>query len=841
MKLFLAILIFTFQIFSQTAGLKGRITSNNSPVPSVNIFLLNTSIGSISDSRGNYVLKNLPLGIYEVRFSSIGYETQIVELNFQQNRTIELNINLKETAFELEEIDVLGFTTRKQKDPQVSIIEVNPRNAKVLPGASEDVLRTLQALPGVLAPNDFSSQLIIRGSTPDQNLIIMDDVEIYNPYRLYGVVSMFNPDVVNNINLITGGFPSKYGDRLSAVLDITNREGTIDNSFIGSLNTSIVNANVVLEGKNPFNIKGSWIFNSRRTYYDLIVEPFVKSAGLVEDDVSFPNFYDLQGKLMFGPFNGHKFIINGILSRDGVNVVSGSERTTPDSVSVNNLTKNDVASFAWHFTPTKKTFNKLTASWYRNGGAADFDSKILDPTLNRDDFENTIPDTLSNYLLGFSSNAEFSFVKFSVDNNLLHLWGDNEFEAGIGFDLVRTLIDFKFQLDPELQAIFSANPNFRNSLSDIRDVNDQYKYRAFVQNNFKIAENFYFQPGLRFDFFDILKKYYLSPRISLSYGINKLTTLRFVWGDFYQSPGYEKLRDQNVLFDLNRNFTNNLEAEKSTHYVFGIERWITNEWNFRVEGYYKDFNNLIIPVVNQGSVFYTEQIPGRDKSKTNGWTRPVVVKGDSLTQIPFNGAEGEAYGIELLLAKQNRTVNTKFDGWISYSFAFADRIQREKISPFRFDQRHTINFVLNYRFNESFELGTRWQYGSGFPYTEPVGIKPRIVYRDLNGDLIPETPVIATRPVINNGETVNEVIFDIDYGDNTFNKRKPAYHRLDIRFSYFTDIWGKDWIFYLDVINIYNRKNVVGYNYYIEKDLTLGRRANNMFPILPTFGFSVKF
>lgn len=841
MKLFLAIILFTIQIFSQSAGLKGRVTSNNSPVPSVNIFILKTTIGTISDTRGFYQLKNLPLGTYEVRFSSIGYETQIFELNFQQNKIIELDVNLVETAIELEEIDVLGFTTRKQKDPQVSIIEVNPRNAKVLPGASEDVLRTLQALPGVLAPNDFSSQLIIRGSTPDQNLIIMDDVEIYNPYRLYGVVSMFNPDVVNNINLITGGFPSKYGDRLSAVLDITNREGTIDNSFIGSLNTSIVNANIVLEGKNPFNIKGSWIFNSRRTYYDLIVEPFVKNAGLVEDDVSFPNFYDFQGKLMFGPFNGNKFIINGILSRDGVNVVSGSKRTTPDSVSVNNLTKNDVVSAAWHFTPTKRTFNKLTASWYRNGGGGDFDSKILDPTLNRDDFENVIPDTLSNYLLGFSSSAEFSFEKYSVDNNLLHLWGDNEFEAGFGIDLVRTLIDFKFQLDPELQAIFASNPNFRNSLSDLRDVNEQYKYRAFIQNNFKIAENFYFQPGLRLDFFDILKKYYLSPRISLSYGINKLTTLRFVWGEFYQSPGYEKLRDQNVLFDLDRKFTVNLEAEKSTHYVLGIERWITSEWNFRVEGYYKDFNNLIIPQVNQGSVFYTEQIPGRDKSKTSGWTRPVIVSGDSLTQIPYNGAEGESYGIELLLAKQNKVVNTKFDGWISYAFSFADRIQREKKSPFRFDQRHTINFVLNYRINESFELGTRWQYGSGFPYTEPVGLKPRIVYRDLNGDLVPETPVIATRPVNNNGEIVNEVIYDIDYGDNTFNQRKPAYHRLDIRFSYFTQIWDKDWIFYLDVINIYNRKNVVGYNYYVEKDLTLGRRANNMFPILPTFGFSVKF
>jgi len=166
-----------------------------------------------------------------------------------------------------------------------------------LPGAAEDVFRTLQSLPGVLAPNDFSSQLIVRGSGPDQNLIILDDVEVFNPYRLYGVVSMFNPDAVDNVNLISGGFPAKYGDRLSAVLDVTNKEGTTTKALAGNVNISIVDANLVLEGRNPFNLRGSWLFNTRRTYYDLIIEPFVKSAGLVDDNTSFPNFYDLRENL----------------------------------------------------------------------------------------------------------------------------------------------------------------------------------------------------------------------------------------------------------------------------------------------------------------------------------------------------------------------------------------------------------------------------------------------------------------------------------------------------------------------------------------------------------------
>jgi hypothetical protein len=163
----------------------------------------------------------------------------------------------------------------------------------------------------------------------------------------------------------------------------------------------------VLEGKNPFNIPGSWIINSRRTYYDLIIEPFVKNAGLVDENVTFPSFYDFQGKLVFGPFKNHKFIINGIHSSDGVDVVSSKNRKTADSIGVYNVTKNDIAGLAWHFIPSKKVLNKLTLSWYRNNGTTDFDSQVLDPSLDRDRFKDIIPDTISQYLLNVKFNTDF--------------------------------------------------------------------------------------------------------------------------------------------------------------------------------------------------------------------------------------------------------------------------------------------------------------------------------------------------------------------------------------------------------------------------------------------------
>ncbi len=837
------LLLLSSSLIAQTGVVRGTVRGPNGPVPGVNAFVMETTTGAVSNADGVYEIRGLRAGEYEIRFSSIGYETQFFDVVVLAGKIVELNVTMEETVIRLDEVQVIGKDERDASDTKVSAIEVDPRSAKVLPGAVEDVLRTLQSLPGVLAPNDFSSQLVVRGSGPDQNLIIIDDVEIFNPYRLYGAVSMFNPDAVEDINLITGGFPAKYGDRLSAVLDVSNREGTTSKALRGSLNASIVSANLVLEGKNPFDIKGSWMLNGRRTYYDLILEPFAKGTGLVEDNVAFPNFYDVQMKLVFGPFAGHRFILSGIISADGVNVISGKERKTADSISVNNVSKNDVASFSWQYGSKKNFLNRFTVSWYRNGGNTGFDSEILDPSLNRKDFEDVLPDTLSPYLLGFRFNSDFRFQKYSVEDHITYLWngGKNSFEAGAGIDFLETLLTFSFDLDPELRAIFSANPAFRASFSDLSDLKMFARQRGYVQNTFSFDDKFFITPGVRYDRYEILDKGYFAPRLAASYAIDPITTLRATWGLYYQSPGYEKLLDAGILYDLSDRYTRSLEAEKAIHYVVGLERWLTEEWNVRLEGYYKDFTNLIIPQVVQGTRYFTELIPGRDPLISSSWTRPVSMIGDSVTQIPVNGSYGEAYGFEVLLAKQNKSADAKLTGWISYSLAYAKRFEKNAIIPFRFDQRHTLNIVLDYQLDETWSFGMRWQYGSGFPYNEPLGVKPRIIMVDTDGDLVPETPQVATRTSFTN-PNVKEVVYDLDFGNQRrFNAVKPDYHRLDLRVSAAVRFLGKPWVFYLDVINVYNRTNVVGYDYYITKDLKVGREVNGMLPILPTLGFSVRF
>jgi len=561
--LYIIVLLSLFITLSaQRGGIQGKITEDDDPLPGVNVFLLQTNFGGVSDPGGFYKIKSIPPGTYSIRYSAVGYKTQVIEVDIAANKILEVDVEMEIEVIEVAEVQVVDKDLQKQSDTRVSLINLQPDKARVLPGAVTDVFRTLQALPGVLAPNDFSSQLVIRGSGPDQNLIVMDDVEIFNPYRLYGVISMFNPEAVDDINLITGGFPSVYGDRLSAVLDVTNRQGSNSKGIAGNINASIVSANLVLEGKNPFNVPGSWLINSRRTYYDLIVEPIVKNAGLVEDNVTFPNFYDIQAKLAFGPFKGHKFFINGIYSRDGVDLVSSKERNNPDSVGVFNITRNDVISFAWHFAPTSNLLNKVVLSWYENSGDTDFDSKVLDPSLNRDDFEDTQADTLSPYLVGFKFDSEFKFKKYAVDNKFVHFWGErNELQAGLGVDFLTTDLIFNFQLDPQLRSFLNSNPNIRATLEDLNDSQSYNRYKGYVSNNFALTERLFIEPGVRFDYYEIIDKGYFSPRLSLSFAVDEITTLRGVWGVYYQSPGYEKLRDRGVLYDFSPQYTEKLKAE----------------------------------------------------------------------------------------------------------------------------------------------------------------------------------------------------------------------------------------------------------------------------------------
>ena len=779
---------------------------------------------------------NLKAGKYSVTVTLegyISYENNDVEILKGGNK--EITAVLTNKIYTTEEIDVEGVFRQSQKDLRTSLFNIAPKNIKILPGAFEDVMRSLKSLPGISSPNDFTSQLVIRGSGPDQNLIIMDEVEIFNPYRLYGLVSMFNPETLSDINLITGGFPAKYGDRLSAVLDVLNREGNRDRNFDFMTNINIASANLILQGKNPLDIPGSWIVSSRRTYYDLILGPFARKQKLITDDSSFPSFEDLQMKFAFGPFNKHKFIVNGIFSRDGVAIIPGPDRTNPDSVSVNDVTTNNVVSIGWHYIPNANFISKTTLSWYKNKGDNDFEGDIIDPLINKENLTPGQRDSLKSIgaLLGFNFTSKYNFTKYSLGNRSVYVSGNNKYEFGGGVDMIKTDLTYTLQLDDNFKAYLSSLPGMQALLEDFNITGDNnYRANIYGQGRFQIKEKFYYQPSLRMDYYSFLKAVYVSPRINFGYIINPLTTIRSAVGLYYQSPGYEKLVDNMTFYDLSTIAGERLKAERSIHFILGIDRWLNNEWQVRIESYYKRFDNLIVQEMLTGYKYeYYPLDPYNHnasylKNPANWYRSTDKIAYDSVTANPINGATGDAYGIEFSLEKKYLSPTTKLTGWINLSFSKTTRVRDGLEKPFRFDQPIIANIVLNYTVNNWFEIGARWSYATNFPYTKPVGVTPRVSNDSL---------------VIN--PFTNQVIFNLDMGGeiNRYNERRPDYHRLDLRFTAYTKFWKADWSFYLDVVNVYNRKNVLGYKYTLQSDLSIKQETTGMVPILPTLGLSARF
>lgn len=846
-KIFVLFLVFIFSssvLFPQSDSVnsvvKGSVANaKEQKLQDVTVSVINIKTLEIyrgkSNTDGNFEII-IPDGQYRitaVKEGFISFEDYNFEVKKAQSKTI--NITLTEKLYSTDEIDVEGNLRQNQNDLRTSLFNVSPTSIKILPGGLEDVMRSLKSLPGVSAPNDFTSQLIVRGSGPDQNLIIMDEVEIFNPYRLYGLVSMFNPETISDIILITGGFPAKYGDRLSAVLDVTNKEGERNKPVSLLANINIANANIVLQGRNPFNIPGSWLVSTRRTYYDLILGPFARNSGLITDNSSFPSFEDLQFKIAVEPFQKSKFVINGIFSKDAVDIIPGAERTDPDSVNVIDATINNVLSAGWHYNPNSRFVSKTTFSWYRNSGDNAFDGDILDPLIDKENLTPQQRDSLKaiGALLGFKFKSKYDFRKFSLVNRSVYIQGKNKYEFGGGADIIRNDLTYTLDLDDQFKAFLNSFPNGRALLQDFSiNGKDNYRGSLYGMGRFEIGRNYFVQPSLRVDYYSILQRVYFSPRINFGYAINQLTTLRFSTGIYYQSPGYEKLIDNQTFYDLNNVQNENLKAESAIHFVIGLDRWLNSEWQLRVEGYYKKFDNLIVQQKLTGYKYQFYLIdpyntdPNYIKNPLNWVRSDTKLPYDSMTAIPVNDGTGNAFGIEFSLEKKYTGPNSRLYGWINYSISSAMR-QRDGFEyPFRFDQMHVVNLVLNYRVNSWFEIGARWSYASNFPFTSPVGITPRIVNDSL---------------VVN--PFTNKVVFNLDYGgeSNRNADKKPEYHRLDVRFTAFANFWSAEWSFYLDVINVYNRKNVLGYDYSLNSNLVIKRETMGMFPILPTLGICARF
>ncbi|MBI5473731.1 MAG: TonB-dependent receptor [Ignavibacteriae bacterium] len=811
----------------ETGAIGGQVLlDDSSSAAGASVTLEETKVGIATKDDGSFLITNIPVGTYKLSVRLIGYEQgELLAVRVNRNDTTRVQIELRQSDIELGQVLVTGTRRQAAGDVRPSVTTMTPREAKYLPGAAEDVLRSLQALPGVTSVSDFSSQLIVRGSGPDQNLVMIDGFEVINPYRLYGVVSMFNPETVSDISLQTGGFTAQYGDRLSAVIDVKNREGRGDVPFGAKLNFSLTNMNLIFEGALPMD-GASYLLSLRRTYYDLILGPVLKSAKLVQGDVALPNFRDLQFKAGMPLGESNRLIVNALTSRDGASLISGAERDRADSVSLFDASYNTMFGATWQFTPSDKVIINTQLSWYRNEGSGSFDGTFVDPSQNTGSIGRG--DTLGVRFVSFAVDYGYKYDKTSLLQRWLINAGSHTVEAGYGADFLRTAFTRFFDIDQDLKN-FIAQRGFIVPSDETESV-PFGRYNVWVQDRISFGDRLFIQPGVRMDYYPFIKKkVYVAPRLNISYKLNEATTLRAAYGRYFQSPGMEKQNFGGSVTYSDASFKT-LVAETAEHFIVGMDRMVTPTWQFKAEAYCKSFDDLAVAEKLQGSRWYSAPT-GDSIFSPRGWTTPVRVPSDSLTPFPVNDATGQAYGFEVMLQKIRSLPTDKFTGWISYALSYAERERDGLTTPFLFDQRHAMNIVGDYKFAESWDLGLRYTLRSGRPFNKALGVKPRVVVVVQNGV---ETPYVQT-------DLKGKVTLDVDYERDAYSSRLDMYHSLDLRLTTYPGWWGLDWSIYLDVQNVLNRKNVQQQNYYIDNKGNLKARQVNGIPIFPSLGMSVVF
>ncbi len=296
-----------------------RDAAEGEALPAVVITLEDTGLGTLSDDDGWYLIRNVPPGTQVLLFSRIGFQSRRDTLSIAAGQDVTLDAELSSESIRIDtETVVRGRAPDTERTPPSAPLQIQLDQIRQVPAAGEpDLLRSLQLLPGIQSASDISSGLYIRGGGPDQNLILLDHMPVYNPSHAFGFFSTFNPDAVQEASLYKGAYPAPYNANLGAVLTVTNRGGNLE-EFSGRGGISLISARMMASGPAA---NGSWMLAGRRTYLDPVL------AGLRRAGVDVPDYYfaDLNARLEQQVGNRNNLTVSAFLSQDDLRFESDRE------------------------------------------------------------------------------------------------------------------------------------------------------------------------------------------------------------------------------------------------------------------------------------------------------------------------------------------------------------------------------------------------------------------------------------------------------------------------------------------------------------------------------------
>ena len=797
----------TFLSAQNTSSINGfvRNDANGEPISYANVFISNTPLGAATNRDGYFVISDIPSGTHEVNVSMIGYAVHKETIDLTEISSIRIEVRMKEQVIEGSEVLVTAERQKFERSIESSQISLDIREINSAPAFIEpDVFRTLQMLPGVQTTSDFSSALYVRGSTPDQNLIMLDGIVVYNPYHLGGIFSTFNTDAIKEAVFHAGGFPARHGGRMGAILNVVNREGNT-NDITGMANISLISSKGLLEGPLPKwkGMKGSWMVSGRRTYFDSIIDamkiPIGKKADGTDVYFQFPYFfYDYQVKVNLDINQDHRITYSRFYGDDVLDY-SWDEKESIDNVTVNRDSETGF-NIKWPWG------NRTNGAIWRWIVSPELVAKtFISNSRYRFDFD-----------LGFYSRDTYTYADSvtsmftDINWRLYDIINDNSIETEVTWKATASqeitggfqLKSVGFDLGEEVKI---ATQDTSVTFSPLTLKNNTREVSFFIQDRWEFSEKLKFQLGIRGTVYNLHDEFYLDPRLGMKYHYSKDIAFKLNWGLYHQFLTTANNQDENLrLVELWLGIPEDKPAAVSQHMIGGLEYMSPRNIFYRLEIYQKDFDNLL--TLKQGNQNTIE---------------------DDQSDTPFNefwDTRGNSWGIELLLKKSSGRLN----GWLGYTYAKTKYFTEPSgwHHP-NFDRTHTLNIVGNIELTNDLEISSALTRSSGNPYTKILGR----VY-DWEQNLYSDTYWYPLDSYI-----VGE--------KNT--ERYDDYFRIDVGMTRKGgNLFGMEYDTYWQVMNVTRHLNAFSYAYRTKTSMNgdqLGveRRVVPQFPLILTFGIKFDF
>lgn len=534
------------RINAQQAGtLRGFVTdsTNGEALVFCNVFIKDLNVGASTNDRGLFLIKSIPSNLeYELTISYVGYKTKIVKAFVQPSIVTELDVQLIPLSVELQTIEKVGDRIIRENATDISLERISVKELEILPkGIETDIFRSLQYIPGVSTTGDITARYYVRGGGGDQNQILINGVEVYNPFHSLGLFSVLDPEMINSLEFYKGGYTAEYSGRISSVMNVISKDGNKNRvGFKGA--ASFLTAKGLLEGPVP---NGSFMVTGRKSYNNDVLKKFFNEQTVPVD------FYDYSFKLNYSSaeiFENAKFSIFGFSSDDNVDYEDPAREQFTWS--------NSLIGFEWLQIYDAPVFSRLGIS------SSQFDGEVIPNLSSLKPRQNE----LSDFTVSFDVNAVFQ----------------NKDELGAGLKL--KTIDTKFSQVNLLGAETNLE-KFAGNLS----LYGKYKFLRF--------ENFGIDIGTRFNVTGLSKNGggSFEPRISLSYRVFPSIIFKAAWGIYKQELISISDEDEIIsVFEPWLIVPDYLETPTAIHYIGGLNINIFSGVNFGVEGYYKIMNNLAI-------------------------------------------------------------------------------------------------------------------------------------------------------------------------------------------------------------------------------------------------------